>query len=40
MFSLWLITFPQPVTWLRFGLGLVVYFLYSRRHSLLNRTGG
>ena len=41
VFSLWLITFLQPVTWLRFAvwfvLGLLVYFGYSRRHSLLNR---
>jgi APA family basic amino acid/polyamine antiporter len=40
VFSLWLITFLQPVTWLRFAvwfvLGLLVYFGYSRRHSLLN----
>jgi basic amino acid/polyamine antiporter, APA family len=40
-FSIWLITFLQPETWLRFAvwfaLGLVVYFLYSRRKSLLNR---
>ncbi|MFI5494146.1 amino acid permease [Actinoplanes sp. NPDC051859] len=39
-FSLWLITFLAPVTWLRFGLwfllGLVIYLAYSRRHSHLN----
>ncbi|MFF0145000.1 amino acid/polyamine/organocation transporter (APC superfamily) [Amycolatopsis sulphurea] len=43
VFSLWLITFLQPETWLRFAIwfaiGMVVYFAYSRRHSLLNRTG-
>lgn len=41
VFSIWLITFLQPATWLRFAvwfvIGLVIYFLYSRRHSLLNR---
>jgi len=41
IFSLWLITFLDPVTWLRFGvwflIGLIVYFAYSRRHSALNR---
>ncbi|GGQ61222.1 amino acid permease [Couchioplanes azureus] len=41
IFSLWLITFLAPVTWLRFGvwflLGLVVYLAYGRRHSQLNR---
>lgn len=40
LFSIWLITFLTPVTWLRFAvwflLGLAVYFLYSRRHSALN----
>lgn len=39
IFSLWLITFLEPVTWLRFVvwfvLGLIVYFGYSRRHSVL-----
>ncbi|SDR32429.1 amino acid permease [Thermostaphylospora chromogena] len=39
IFSLWLVTFLAPVTWLRFALwfllGLIVYFAYSRRHSLL-----
>ncbi|HUR08092.1 MAG TPA: amino acid permease [Nonomuraea sp.] len=39
IFSLWLITFLEPVTWLRFVvwfvLGLIVYFGYSRRHSAL-----
>jgi APA family basic amino acid/polyamine antiporter len=40
-FSIWLITFLAPETWLRFMvwflLGLVVYFAYGRRHSLLER---
>jgi basic amino acid/polyamine antiporter, APA family len=40
-FSLWLVTFLAPETWLRFGvwflLGLIVYFAYSRRHSMLAR---
>ncbi|MER6007686.1 amino acid permease [Nonomuraea angiospora] len=40
LFSIWLITFLSPVTWLRFAvwflIGLVVYFAYSRRHSALN----
>jgi len=40
VFSIWLITFLTPTTWLRFGawflLGLIVYFAYSRRHSKLN----
>lgn len=39
VFSLWLITFLTPLTWLRFAawlaIGLVVYFAYSRRKSLL-----
>jgi APA family basic amino acid/polyamine antiporter len=41
VFSIWLITFLTPTTWLRFAvwflLGLIVYFGYSRRHSRLNR---
>ena len=41
LFSLWLITFLAPATWLRFAvwfvLGLAVYFAYSRHHSRLNR---
>ncbi|TDE23991.1 amino acid permease [Nonomuraea mesophila] len=41
LFSIWLITFLDPVTWLRFAawflLGLVIYFVYSRRHSALER---
>ena len=40
-FSLWLITFLSAETWLRFAawfvLGLVVYFGYSRTHSVLAR---
>ncbi|GAA4531928.1 amino acid permease [Amycolatopsis samaneae] len=38
-FSLWLVTFLDPHTWLRFGIwfavGLVIYFAYGRRKSLL-----
>ncbi|MER6508998.1 amino acid permease [Nonomuraea sp. NPDC001636] len=41
LFSLWLITFLEPLTWLRFVvwflIGLVIYFAYGRRHSALNR---
>ncbi|MGX1135017.1 APA family basic amino acid/polyamine antiporter [Streptomyces glaucescens] len=41
VFSIWLITFLQWQTWLRFAvwfaLGLVVYFAYSYRHSKLAR---
>jgi basic amino acid/polyamine antiporter, APA family len=40
VFSIWLITLLTWETWLRFAiwfvLGLIVYFAYSRRHSLLN----
>ncbi|WP_433730183.1 amino acid permease [Actinoplanes sp. CA-051413] len=40
VFSLWLITFLTPTTWLRFAvwfvIGMIVYFGYSRRHSKLN----
>ncbi|MEU8234304.1 amino acid permease [Actinoplanes sp. NPDC048967] len=40
IFSIWLITFLTPTTWLRFAvwfvIGLIVYFGYSRRHSRLN----
>ncbi len=43
VFSIWLITFLQPATWIRFAvwfvIGMAVYFLYSRRSSLLNRPG-
>ncbi|MEV1178356.1 amino acid permease [Nonomuraea sp. NPDC049784] len=39
LFSIWLITFLNPVTWLRFAvwfvIGLIIYFAYSRRHSML-----
>jgi basic amino acid/polyamine antiporter, APA family len=39
LFSLWLITFLEPVTWLRFVIwfviGLALYFGYSYRHSEL-----
>ncbi|MFI6924725.1 amino acid permease [Nonomuraea spiralis] len=41
LFSIWLITFLEPLTWLRFvvwfAIGLVIYFAYGRRHSALNR---
>ncbi len=41
LFSLWLISFLEPITWLRFVVwfvvGLGIYFLYSHQHSLLNR---
>ncbi|MBO4209293.1 amino acid permease [Micromonospora echinofusca] len=44
IFSVWLITFLAPETWLRFAvwflLGLLIYFAYSRRHSLLARRNG
>jgi APA family basic amino acid/polyamine antiporter len=40
-FSVWLISFLDPVTWLRFAawfaLGLVVYLVYGRRRSRLAR---
>jgi APA family basic amino acid/polyamine antiporter len=43
VFSIWLITFLSPVTWLRFAvwfvIGMIVYFAYSRKHSLLNEDG-
>jgi APA family basic amino acid/polyamine antiporter len=39
-FSIWLISFLDPVTWLRFAiwflLGLVIYLAYGRRRSRLN----
>jgi APA family basic amino acid/polyamine antiporter len=38
-FSIWLITFLDPVTWLRFAvwfvLGMIVYFTYGYRRSAL-----
>lgn len=41
LFSLWLTTFLDPVTWLRFVvwfvIGLIIYFSYSRRHAVLNQ---
>ncbi|WP_086826073.1 amino acid permease [Allokutzneria sp. NRRL B-24872] len=41
-FSIWLITFLQWETWLRFaawfGIGLVIYFAYSYRKSELNKS--
>ncbi|MEV4803118.1 amino acid permease [Nonomuraea sp. NPDC049421] len=41
VFSIWLITFLDPHTWLRFAvwfvIGLIIYFTYSRRHSALER---
>ncbi|MED7923938.1 amino acid permease [Nonomuraea sp. LP-02] len=41
VFSLWLITFLEPLTWLRFAvwflIGLVVYLAYGRKHSALNQ---
>jgi basic amino acid/polyamine antiporter, APA family len=42
VFSIWLITFLKPETWERFAIwfviGLIVYFAYSRRNSVLNRS--
>ncbi|MFI6602423.1 amino acid permease [Nonomuraea sp. NPDC050536] len=41
VFSLWLITFLSPVTWVRFIvwfiIGMIIYFTYSYRHSDLHR---
>ncbi|WP_250029513.1 amino acid permease [Paractinoplanes maris] len=41
VFSIWLITFLDPVTWVRFAvwflLGLILYAVYGRHHSKLNR---
>jgi APA family basic amino acid/polyamine antiporter len=41
VFSLWLITFLDPVTWLRFLVwflaGLLIYFFYSYRNSVMSR---
>lgn len=43
-FSIWLISFLQPETWLRFvgwfAVGLVVYLAYGRRKSVLNTSRG
>jgi APA family basic amino acid/polyamine antiporter len=43
-FSLWLMSRLPALAWARFlvwlALGLVVYFFYSRRHSLLNEASG
>ncbi len=40
LFSLWLITFLSPVTWIRFAvwfaIGLAIYFGYSYKHSKMN----
>ncbi|MBO0853674.1 MAG: amino acid permease, partial [Nocardia sp.] len=40
-FSIWLVTYLKPITWLRFAiwfvLGAIVYFGYSRRNSHLSR---
>ncbi|QUH01538.1 amino acid permease [Saccharopolyspora erythraea] len=40
IFSIWLVTFLAPETWLRFGawfaIGLVIYFAYGYRNSKLN----
>lgn len=40
LFSLWLMISLPWETWVRFGvwlgIGLAIYFGYSRRHSLLN----
>jgi APA family basic amino acid/polyamine antiporter len=40
-FSLWLISFLDPQTWLRFGIwfliGLVIWLVYGRRRSALAR---
>jgi APA family basic amino acid/polyamine antiporter len=42
VFSLWLITFLDPVTWLRFVVwfivGLAIYLLYSYRRSAMSQT--
>lgn len=39
-FSIWLITFLKPETWLRFAawfaIGLVIYYAYGKRRSVLN----
>jgi APA family basic amino acid/polyamine antiporter len=44
LFSVWLITSLRPATWLRFvvwlGLGMIIYFAYGRRRSLLLPASG
>jgi APA family basic amino acid/polyamine antiporter len=39
VFSIWLITFLRPETWFRFAiwfaLGMLLYFAYGRRRSVL-----
>ena len=41
IFSIWLITFLQPETWLRFAIwfviGMAIYFSYSKRHSAMEK---
>lgn len=41
VFSIWLITFLTPETWLRFAvwflIGLVIYFAYSKRNSVMEK---
>lgn len=41
VFSLWLITFLAWQTWVRFAvwfvIGLAIYFLYSKKHSVMER---
>lgn len=42
IFSIWLITFLTPTTWLRFAvwfvIGMIIYFAYGRHHSKLSPT--
>ena len=42
IFSIWLITFLTPETWLRFAvwfvIGLVIYFAYSKRNSVMEKS--
>ncbi|WP_425480782.1 amino acid permease [Sciscionella sediminilitoris] len=41
VFSLWLVTFLEPATWLRFAIwfviGMIVYGLYGYRHSKMSK---
>ena len=41
IFCVYLMLSLPPITWIRFGIwlaiGIVIYFIYSRRHSTLNR---